>query len=220
MLDESVFMQPVLKGKKIFNPDYIEQEVDEYNGNQLIEALPPIFSDDEITNHLYSDIIISEKEKSVRPNVKYHFINRIKDFYMPMDNLYKMEHKLSSAIRRGYLARNPMSKEYCMRLNLLSTMREFVENKKDINPDEVCYYLAQKFDTIPETRRSSAECASAIGVSGMGKSESNEKILLMYPQVIYHHMYHEIPLTRTQIVWLKIDCPFDGSLKTLCKLFF
>src|SRR5699024_12155650 len=25
---------------------------------------------------------------------------------------------------------------------------------------------------------------------------------------------------RTQIVWLKIDCPYDGSLSTLCKSFF
>ena len=42
----------------------------------------------------------------------------------------------------------------------------------------------------------------------------------MYPQVIKHEKYEEQPFNRTQIVWLKIDCPYDGSLSTLCKSFF
>jgi len=42
----------------------------------------------------------------------------------------------------------------------------------------------------------------------------------MYPQVIKHFEYKGNNLTRTQIVWLKIDCPYDGSLSTLCKSFF
>src|SRR5690625_7154437 len=42
----------------------------------------------------------------------------------------------------------------------------------------------------------------------------------MYPQVIKHEAYEGQPFNHTQIVWLKIDCPYDGSLSTLCKSFF
>lgn len=42
----------------------------------------------------------------------------------------------------------------------------------------------------------------------------------MYPQVIKHEEYQGEYFSRTQIVWLKIDCPYDGSLSTLCKSFF
>ena len=54
----------------------------------------------------------------------------------------------------------------------------------------------------------------------MGKSCAIEKLLLMYPQVIIHRKYKGKPLTRTQITWLKIDSPYDGSIKTFCKMFF
>jgi hypothetical protein len=39
-------------------------------------------------------------------------------------------------------------------------------------------------------------------------------------QVIHHSKYQERNFTYSQIVWLKLDCPFDGSLKGLCINFF
>lgn len=42
----------------------------------------------------------------------------------------------------------------------------------------------------------------------------------MYPQVIKHQEYNSQSFNRTQIVWLKIDCPYEGNLSTLCKSFF
>ena len=54
----------------------------------------------------------------------------------------------------------------------------------------------------------------------MGKSTAVEEILQLYPQVINHSHYHAQDLTLRQIVWLKLDCPFDGSIKGLCLNFF
>nr|WP_286674736.1 MULTISPECIES: ATP-binding protein [unclassified Clostridium] len=68
--------------------------------------------------------------------------------------------------------------------------------------------------------RSTADSLSIIGISGIGKTTAIERLLLMYPQVIKHFEYNGTNLTRTQIVWLKIDCPYDGNLSTLCKSFF
>jgi len=57
---------------------------------------------------------------------------------------------------------------------------------------------------------------SLMGFPGMGKSVNVEKLLALYPQVILHKK----PINRFQIVWLKLNCPHDASLKTLCMSFF
>ncbi len=59
-----------------------------------------------------------------------------------------------------------------------------------------------------------------VGDSGMGKSRSIMCVLEQYPQLIIHRKYNGVDLLITQIVWLKIDCPFDGSVKGLCINFF
>ena len=51
--------------------------------------------------------------------------------------------------------------------------------------------------------------------SGAGKSTAVEAVLAGYPQVIMHSMYQHV-----QIVWLKVECPHDASVKSLCINFF
>ena len=62
---------------------------------------------------------------------------------------------------------------------------------------------------------STATSLAFIGASGSGKTTTINRILGNYPQSIYHSKYN-----FTQIVYLKIDCPHDGSLKSLCMHFF
>ncbi|MDG1606247.1 AAA family ATPase, partial [Bacillus paranthracis] len=59
-----------------------------------------------------------------------------------------------------------------------------------------------------------------IGVSGGGKSRSLSRLLAMYPQVIKHSEYQNQLFLRVQVVYLKIDCPHDGTLKGLAGVFF
>lgn len=61
---------------------------------------------------------------------------------------------------------------------------------------------------------STATSMSIIGCSGSGKTTTMNKILRYYPQVIEHR-----ELGLKQIVYLKIDCPHDSSLKNLCSNF-
>lgn len=219
MANELALTYSILKGKIISNPKYIDQEIDEYKNNPCIEALPPIFDDKFIVKNLAFYPMQNENEKMQNENIRYHLLKRIKSYYQPLSNHLKIEHTLSCLIRRSYITRNPNSKEYFMRMRLVLEAAEEKNNKLQYS-DEVCEKLSSNLNIIPETGRSTAECFSIIGVSGIGKSTAIEKLLLMYPQVIIHHNYKGKPLTRAQIVWIKIDCPFDGSLKTLCKMFF
>ncbi|WP_206751201.1 ATP-binding protein [Desulfosporosinus sp. Sb-LF] len=111
-------------------------------------------------------------------------------------------------LRRGYIARNPIKqKDFNQRIHSISEQDEkLIES-----------VTFQGFKDI----KSSALTLSIIGISGIGKTTAIEKLLKMYPQVIRHtKKYEGMALNRTQIVWLKLDCPFDGSLKTFCQIFF
>jgi len=200
----------VLVGEKVFEPDYKEQPLNEYRGNPLIEVLPAIFSKEDVLrkNIIYPEIPGDIAQYS--PEVRFQMLQRIKDFYFPTVEFLEIERQLSSLIRRSYIARNPVKgHEFIQTLQALNEVKLLRDEEKKGT-------LAH----LQLPTRTTASSFSVIGVSGIGKTTAIEKILMMYPQVIYHFEYEKKPFTRTQIVWLKMDCPYDGSLKTLCRGFF
>jgi hypothetical protein len=53
------------------------------------------------------------------------------------------------------------------------------------------------------------------GISGAGKSTATNLILNTYDKVLYHPEYQLL-----QVPWIKIDCPYAGSLSEFCESFF
>jgi hypothetical protein len=47
-----------------------------------------------------------------------------------------------------------------------------------------------------------------------------QMVLDGYPQVVIHSNYEDRSFTRSQVVWLNLQCPSDGSIKTVCANFF
>lgn len=186
---------------------YKGQEIEEYKDNPFIEALPHIFSDEEVIDRFTLSPVITDEDKIKASNLRYHIIKRAKNFIQPLPIHVSIERKLSALIRRGYLARNPLDKAFLEKLRILNELREDSYNEKALN---------ERMSHI----RSTADSLSIIGISGIGKSTAIERLLLMYPQIIKHQEYKGENFSRTQIVWLKVDCPYDGSLTTLCKSFF
>lgn len=101
-------------------------------------------------------------------------------------------------IREGYVGRNP--KDGSLNTHLQNGYERLMSGKDDMI----------RFPTANSTARSLA----FIGCSGSGKTTTLNKVLSTYPQVIYHS-----ELNFTQIVYLRVDCPHDGSLKSLCLHF-
>lgn len=199
---------PILKGR-VELAEYKAQEIIDYDNNPYIEALPPIFGEEEILKQFRRYPILQENERSKSKNLRFHMVKRLKNFIQPLPDHFTIENRLSSMIRRGYLARNPLDRSYFERLKILNDVRsEKKEEREEI--------LKSNMEHI----RSTADSLSIIGISGIGKTTAIERMLLMYPQIIKHEQYKDNLLSRTQIVWLKIDCPYDGSLATLCKSFF
>lgn len=209
MIDDYRVISTTLLGDKIKNPNYNKLNIREYQGNPLIEALPKIMSNEEVMKRLVNRPYFDEKEKKFENHIRRHCVCRIGEFFLPLDIHLRIEKKISALIRQGYYLRNPIDQCFVRRLQELNDI-----NGKSIEESQ------KKMNEISIKYKSHSDSLAIIGVSGMGKTSMIERILLLYPQLIRHSEYKNEFLHVTQIVWLKIDSPHDGSLKTLCKYFF
>ena len=183
---------------------YTEQVLDEYRNNPLIEALPPIYSLEEVIEKLTVDPGYNEQERQLDAKYRYHCIQRLFKFFQPLSTHIDIEQRVSRAIRQGYLSRNPLAREY---VEQLRSGHEMIKQGR------------MNFDGS-YTARATASGFTIIGISGVGKTTAVERILSLYPQVIAHAKYNDRNLSLYQMAWMKLDCPYDGSLKGLCLSFF
>lgn len=189
--------------------EYKEQKISDYSGNPLIEALPLILeNEDDVIDAFYDFPIISAEEKRLSPRLKSHILWRVKNFLQPLPAHIRLESIVSILIRNSYKSRNPIDAQYKRKIQVLNQIKNMDECR--VEDIEIAY---AGFSTT-------AECAIINGVSGAGKTTAINRTLHLYPQVIRHESYHGKPFTRTQIVWLKVDCPFDGNFATLCRSVF
>ncbi len=190
-----------------FEPEeaiYTEQVLPEFNSNPLIKALPPMMSFQEAVKHLQYYPDFNESERLLEPHFRLECVKRLCNFFQPWDIHLKIENKISSAIRQGYISRNPIKPAYAADMHqLYKALKE-----KD-----------SRFEGV-NLSPSSASGFTIIGYSGVGKSRAIEKILALYPRVIVHNLYEDQPLQHYQLVWMKLECPLDGSIKGLCSSFF
>lgn len=174
---------------------YIDAEIKDYENNPLINALPSIKSEKEVSNLLFLTPKITDEERRLPSHLRRHVMTAILDkFLYPTAQHIQLEQLISIQIRRSYLNRNIATKDYDNLVN-------------NTNFDDISKSYNQTTN--------SSFVSSLIGCSGTGKSTAIEAIIKTYPQAIYHPKYQ-----HTQLVWLKIDAPHDGSARSLCVHFF
>ena len=174
---------------------YIDAEIEAYKGHPLINALPAINSREAAFKILKKSPKIPDIEKSLPPHLKRQAMMKIlDDFLHPTKAHHQLEQVISGMIRRGYLSRNIADKSY-------------QENLNRVNSDVVLKPI--------RNAGSKALASSVIGCSGTGKSTAVEAILASYPQALYHEEFQHV-----QLVWLKVECPHNGSERSLCINFF
>lgn len=176
---------------------YQDSPVEEYRGNPLIEALPPIFTERGAAEAIARYPEEPVGAQSMDGSVRLHCIDRVRSVVQPIPIHLELEAVVSVVLRSGYVGRNPMQPATVRHLHGLSTG-------------------VQKTEGFTST----ATTFSLVGLSGIGKSTALEAILRLYPQTIVHRSYQGREFVQTQIVWLKLECPFDGSLSGLCHAFF
>ncbi|WP_407271812.1 AAA family ATPase [Radiobacillus sp. PE A8.2] len=190
---------PLQSGKLAQIAHYTEQEIDMYRGNPLIECLPPILSQEEAFDQLSYEPNYDPKERELSSHFRYHGLMGMTRFFQPVRQHLDLQDRFSRFIRHGYTGRNPLAKNHTEVLN------EFHKGLLE----------GKAIKDIPDIR-SFASSFTLMGYSGIGKTTAIERILSLYPQMIVH----KDPMNVIQIVWLKLNCPHDGSLKSLCMDFF
>lgn len=191
-------------GGEAVEAEYIEQMIEEYKGNPFIEALPPIYSKDEVVDKLIVYPNYNSKERMLDSHLRVHMVQRLFQCFQPLQVHLDLESRISRVIRQGYLARNPFRPEYA------ASLQDGYRMIQNLNLD-LC--SNKRF-------RTTAAGFTIIGVSGMGKTTAVNRILATMPQIIVHSEYRGVKFSMCQLVWLKVDCPYDGSIKGLCMEFF
>lgn len=172
----------------------------EYQNNPFIAKLPPLLSQREMLTALANHPEFDERERSYPAQLRKHCIMRLGRYFEPLERQLQLAERFGMLLRQGYVGRNPLTHDY---IRHLQNGAERIE-AKSLNI------------VVRHPVENTAASFALTGCSGIGKSKSIEKVLHQYPQCIQHSE----PFSLVQIVWLKLDCPSQGSPKQLCINFF
>lgn len=172
--------------------------------NPFIEALPDVIDDEEIFRNLRTKIKVDRDALPQLPTQeRIMLVDQIFDAFHPWDIHIRLSENIASAIRSGYTNRNPIRPE-------------FVQQQRAI-----AAHIEQRDSSFSGlSNNAKATGFSVIGYSGMGKTSAVSRALAQYPQKIIHTTYCGKNFPFTQITWMKLNCPFDSSVKGLCIEFF
>jgi hypothetical protein len=167
-----------------------------YLGNPLIEAMTPIKSDEQLFEALYEPVAAPDLTASpeVRANL---MVKNIKNQFVLFPAHFELAKKIDLMTRSGYLDRNPSKKDRNALLQELYMQSQTGDKHVNFN-----------------TKVNGADSILITGYPGGGKSTAAERILGLNLQVLEHKS-----LNLIQVMYLKVECPHDSLLKTLCANF-
>jgi len=168
-----------------------------YRGNPLIAAAGQIRSEDEWLETLSSLPAIDAAERSLLPHERIHVATSVfSEVFVPRPAVIDLAMNIDLMLRQSYVQRNPLNGARTRLLATLPTTEAEIEA------------------IVKACAGKRIITSSLAGVSGVGKSTAIERILATYPQLVFHE---EDGLT--QVMWLKLDVPANGSIKQLALAF-
>lgn len=172
---------------------YAPSPIKAFAGNPLIEALPAIKTDTDWLAQLLSLPAFDPEEVHQEAYLRCYYVSELKEFFQPTARHLELARRLDLLIRTGYRHRHPLQ------TGRVKTLQRLYDEAQAGGNSTVRYEPNKPICSM-----------SLIGVSGGGKTTTTEAILASYYQYI-HHPAHDLH----QIVWLKAECPKDGSIKEL-----
>lgn len=179
---------------------YYPQSMEEFIGNPLLEALLPL--DDPA---LYPRLLLVQPpykpdDRESPAALRLFCLQRLSELHIPTREDIMLLLSINRSLRWGYAGRNPMG---------LDVVREALHERGAEMTEELEKYLKSIIAPIYGF--------PVLGISGVGKTTSVQNALSLFPQVISHKSYRGKPFEKEQLVWLKVDCPGDGTPKGLCS---
>jgi AAA domain-containing protein len=194
------------KGRSV-DAIYVTPELSEWADNLLISGLPPALDVAQAAARLAQEPKYDERLRTAPNHIRRLLLqNTMKFLFIPLDIHLDLHQRLQCAIRVGYADRDPLAADYVIRL--------------EKRLDKFDQYAAGQRETMIDGSATTASGFHILGLSGGGKSRTILRCLHLLPQTIRHSRFRDRNFTCKQLVWLKLDCPFDGNPKGLCIQFF
>lgn len=183
--------------------EYKSQVIEEFD-NPFIKVIPDIIPKEQIVKELSYKPKIKSQELMLPKEYRLTMLSRIYTVFQPLPIHIDIWNMINSLIRNGYVARNPFNALYKLHSNQLGNKILSKNYNLDCN----------------DNFRTTAQCGLLIGVSGMGKTTSVQRVLSKIPQVVFHSEYEGMNFNQIQVTWIKIEAPANGSIKSLTLQFF
>jgi len=191
-----MMLQPNHYVKASYQPTGIAR----YDGNPFIEALPPILSVAQAGKSIKGKVTFHPSDRLADPKSRMHMTALLLyDYFQPLSQHVQLQEKIDMMLRIGYVGRNISDG------SLNRKLQEGYELIKSGGEHTVNFAV----------EKTTARSIFLVGISGSGKTSSLERVLETYPQVIYHEQQNFF-----QVTYLKIECPSNGNLESLCLNFF
>jgi hypothetical protein len=139
---------------------------------------------------------VDPAERSLRHVDRRFALMRLTKFFIPAARHLRFGEAVDMLIETGYEHRNPGSGNFERRAGIVAKRARSIKAR----------------GALPQLAAPSLTCA-LIGAPGMGKSRTIDLTLARYDQVVRHT---SLP---TQVIWLKLECPKRGSIRSLCLQF-
>ena len=178
-----------------------------YKNNPFYEAIPTMEILIGRIAELTKRITITDKERAMEPEERLALLADLESFTILTQRHIDLIRKAHRMLREGYLKRNPQTIEFHVEVNERAEMRDAGE--ADNLFSQGCSYAD-----------GTAKMMTIFGLPGMGKTTAAELFLKLFPLYISHSKYNGKPIILTQIPCIRIKCPSDASLHTLCFDFF
>jgi hypothetical protein len=187
---------------------YHDQEIPAFRGNPFIEALPPILSRKKALRQMTCYPEYDPSHRELEPHIREHLAAGLTSIRHPVALHLDLESRISRLIRWGYVGRNPMLPSFQIEIDARESSLRVEGGRKD------------RVISGGRGVNASATGLTFLGITGIGKTAAIEMCLNLYPQLILHSEYKGRPFTQTQVTWLRLQCPYDGSILSLCQNFF
>lgn len=180
-------------------PEYKPGNTRGFNENPYIEALPePVTTAEQVVKILGCKDGFTDDERRLSNNERLMHLNKLSNYFMPLEWHFNTAMALDSLIRRSYLYNNPL---------------DYVEiNQKLYKLSQGEMKSLESYDVPPSY--------TVIGVPGVGKSSSIKKMLAPYNKVYRHTNYKGILLERAQSPVLIVQCPASGTRREFSHAIF
>jgi hypothetical protein len=203
---------PLAPGEVRF-AEYREQFIPEFRGNPFLETLPDVLEPDEM------------RAVMVQPPQEYDFealrVRRPGErrlaaaglaYYRDAVGIHmELAARLTNLLRWGYVARNPIHPAF--QAGITARERSIRVTGKD-------QYLFVSGAPVPQQYWPTATGLTLLGITGIGKTVAVEQWMKLYPQLYIHTEYAGKPFVHTQVTFLRVQCPDNGSIHALIENFF